>query len=93
MDIPKVAQTVQIDGIRLVCTCTTTPEQYDAFIGEQRIGYLRLRHGAFTVDWPDVGGELVYEAAPNGNGNFDDDEREHYLTEAVRALKSRIAWI
>jgi plasmid stability protein len=31
--------------VRLVRTCFACPEQYDAFIGEEKVGYLRLRHG------------------------------------------------
>lgn len=77
-----------IGGIELVCTCSAMPEQYDAFLDGRQVGYLRLRHGNFTVEWPDVGGELVYEASPMGDGDFEDEEREFYLVEAVRALKA-----
>lgn len=31
-------------GIHLVKTCEACPEQYDAYLGEKRVGYLRLRH-------------------------------------------------
>ena len=61
--------------VRLVRTCSACPEQYDAFIGEEKVGYLRLRHGHFRVECPDVWGEMVYEASPSGDGIFDDDER------------------
>ena len=33
--------------IKLIQTCGACPEQYDAFIGEEQVGYLRLRHGYF----------------------------------------------
>src|SRR5437879_2641767 len=57
--------------VRLAQTCFACPGQYDAFIGEEKAGYLRLRHGHFSVDCPDVFGETVYEASPNGDGIFD----------------------
>jgi len=81
-------QSHEIDGVKLELTCGACPEQYDAYIGDEQVGYLRLRHGFFTVECPDCGGERVYEAEPNGDGLFDDIEREFYLREAVSAVKA-----
>ncbi len=75
-----------IYDIRLELTCGACPEQYDAFWGDRQVGYLRLRHGEFRVDVPDCGDETIYEAEPNGDGQFDDDERETYLTAAKEAI-------
>lgn len=75
--------------IELVQTCGACPEQYDAFIDGRQVGYLRLRHGYFTVQYPDVRGELVYEAEPNGDGLFEFEEREGYLAAARLALINR----
>jgi plasmid stability protein len=72
--------------VRLVRTCFACPEQYDAFIGEEKVGYLRLRHGHFRVECPDVWGEMVYEASPKGDGIFDDDERVEHLQAAREAI-------
>lgn len=77
---------VTADDIRLVLTCGACPEQYDAFIGNEDVGYLRLRHGWFRADYGFCGGETVYEGGPKGDGAFEDDEREHFLMEAKRAL-------
>lgn len=77
-----------VEGCRLLKTCSACPEQYDVYRGGKQIGYLRLRHGHFRADYPDCGGETVYEAEPRGNGAFDPDERSHFLSEAVRALKA-----
>lgn len=77
----------EIQGLRLVRTCTACPEQYDVFNeGGQQVGYLRLRHGEFRADVPDCGGVTVYEAEPAGDGLFEADERDHFLTEAVSAI-------
>lgn len=77
--------------IKFVKTCDACPEQYDAFLGEERVGYLRLRHGIFYVVCPDVGGVPVYEAAPDGDGAFDDDERDYYLRFAADAILKWVA--
>jgi hypothetical protein len=73
--------------IKLVRTCAAFPEQYDAFDGARRVGYLRLRHGAFIVECPDTPGELVYCASPKGDGSFEEDERDYYLRFAVHAIE------
>jgi hypothetical protein len=77
--------------IRLVLTCGACPEQYDAFLGEERVGYLRLRHGRFYVECPDSGGARVYEADAKGDGIFCADERQYYLAHAVIAIEAWIA--
>ncbi len=74
------------DLIELRMTCGVCPEQYDAFLGGEQVGYLRLRHGLFRVDYPTCGGQTVLVASPLGDGYFDDQERERYLREAKVAL-------
>jgi hypothetical protein len=77
---------VFIDGYRLVLTCGACPEQYDVFYQDEPIAYLRLRHGSFYASCPDHNGYVVYEASPNGDGMFDEDERVRYLREAIKAV-------
>ena len=76
--------------IRLVKTCGACPEQYDAYLGDLRVGYLRLRHGSFRVDYPDAGGEKIYQANPKGDGMFEEDERDYYLRCAVDAIERKL---
>lgn len=76
--------------IELVETCGACPEQYDAYFCGEKVGYLRLRHGHFTVRYPDSQGELIYEAYPNGDGIFESDEREKYLNEAKMFIMSKL---
>lgn len=78
---------LEVDGLKLVMTCMACPEQYDVFDGDEQVGYLRLRHGFFSVEVPDCGGELVYQASPEGDGIFEDHERDHHLSMAVKAIK------
>lgn len=78
-----------IDGYKLVCTCGACPEQYDVFDANgQQVGYLRLRHGYFRAEAPDVAGEIVYDANTKGDGVFEDDERETHLRRAVAAINA-----
>lgn len=78
-------------NINLTQTCGQCPEQYECFddAGNQ-IGYLRLRHGRFTVEYPDCGGELIYTARPKGDGGFYEDERDFYIGEAKKAIINKI---
>lgn len=73
--------------INLIMTCGACPEQYDAIYQGKTIGYLRLRHGHFSVDYPDCGGETVYSANPKGDGIFESEERDFYLNKARKAIK------
>lgn len=77
-------------GIKLVLTCGACPEQYDAFLDNRQVGYLRLRHGYFRVDFPDCGGETIFEAMPEGDGAFGIEEREGYLRKAVDAICEKV---
>jgi hypothetical protein len=56
------------------------------FLNKAKVAYLRLRHGYFTVTCG-LRSELVYHAHPNGDGLFDNDEREKYLREACKAIE------
>ena len=76
------------NDIELLETCFACPEQYDAIDSTtgKVIGYLRLRNGHFTVEVPHVRGELVYESWPDGDGAFEDYERESELAAAIEAI-------
>jgi hypothetical protein len=78
--------------VMLLKTCFACPEQYDVLLGEQVVGYLRLRHGHFRAHADGPGGTLVYEANTVGDGLFEDDERGTHLTAAVVALGQHHEW-
>lgn len=67
-------------------TCDACPEQYEVFRDERQIGYMRLRHGYFSVSYPDHGGKEVYRAQPQGDDVFEDHERDFYLEQGLIAL-------
>lgn len=75
---------IDLDSIRLECTCHACPEQYNAYKGDEYVGYLRLRHGFFYTD--DKDGNTIYEANTIGDGIFDSEERELHLNNAKRAI-------
>lgn len=78
------------NDLELYLTSSACPEQYDIKMDGNLVAYYRLRHGEFYVDYPKCGGERIYEASPNGDGIFDDDERLFYLTKALRSLQAKI---
>ena len=80
-----------IHGYKFVLGCFACPEQYDVFdTNDTQVAYLRLRHGKFTVECPDIGGDIVYMASPEGDGIFKPDERMQYLTTAAEKIQE---WI
>lgn len=57
-------------------TCGACPEQYDVFDAGTRAGYMRLRHGLFTVECPDT-----------GDGVIVDEERVYWLRKGQEAIQ------
>lgn len=72
---------------KLVKTCNCSPEQYDVFVGDMKVGYIRCRWGQVTVQCPSVGGEVVYQAITEGYGSFTNDERDIHLDASIKAIK------
>lgn len=78
--------------LRFKMTCGACPEQYDVFLGDEQVGYVRLRHGALRVDCPKHSGLEVYRAETVGNGCFDTpEERDYHLRHAGAAILKWIA--
>ena len=85
-ELRKQEGMMKILGYDLEQTCSACPEQYDVYLDGKQVGYLRLRHGHFTAEVPDAGGEEVYESKPDGDGLFTFEEREGELTKAIEAI-------
>ena len=84
----KIYTTVEYDLVR---TCYACPEQYDVYDKHNnKVGYLRLRHGVFRAEYPDCGGETVYESLPDGDGIFEEYERMYQLTKAIEAIHAQL---
>ena len=71
--------------------CTACPEAYDVYNAEtgEKIAYLRLRHGNFTMEYP-YDGKIVYESKPQGDGVFDKEERAKEIGKALVKLRKLI---
>lgn len=73
----------------LEITCNACPEQYDLCLGNEIVGYFRLRHGCFTVNETETN-ENVFTGYPIGDGIFDPDERESFLIKGIEAVHNSI---
>ena len=73
----------QIGEYTLEQTCGMCPEQYEIYLNDKNVAYLRLRHGYFTAK---VGSILVYGARPDGDGGFTCEERDKYLNKAIEEI-------
>ncbi len=73
--------------IRLEQTCGACPEQYDAYVGDRQVGYLRLRWGYFCVEVPYDGKVVLdHQFDDHWQGSFEDDQREEWLSKAKQAI-------
>ena len=79
-----------VGGFLFEQTCESCPEQYDVYKHGEQVAYLRLKYGVFSVYYPDVGGELIFRANPDGDGWFTDEERDLFLECAVSAIKRKM---
>ena len=82
---------MNIKGLNFVCTCSICPEQYEVFDCSGMVGYVRLRWGELTCDYPDIDGETVYHAniGNEWTGYFltDDERMEHLQNIADKILE------
>ena len=87
-------ETYKINDFVFRLTCCGCPEQYEVFDSNgNQVGYVRLRFGYLRVDYPDCGGEVIYDHlfSDEWKGIFTEDEREYYLKEIAEAISKRIA--
>lgn len=72
---------------RLELTCGANPEQYDVYIDNRYVGYMKLKNGHFHVI--DAGGNCVYKTRPHGENCFKDNERVMHLNAGCRAFEDK----
>lgn len=84
-----------IQGLNFIETCGACPEQYDVTLHGRLVGYVRLRWGTVTCDYPDCRGDTIYSHSFENDGwkgGFDDsEEREKYLNEIAEAIQAKLA--
>lgn len=87
---------MNIKGLSFIKTCSACPEQYDVEYDGKQVGYIRLRYGGLTVEYPDVGGEIIYEASIGDGwwtGEFDSEEqRQYHLNNIADTILEKIGW-
>ena len=74
----------------LVETCYACPEQYDVYLYNKQVGYMRLRHHMFRCDFRRCGESELYCVNVKSDGRFDDDEREFYIEEALKEIAKKL---
>ena len=88
---------IKIGEFILVNTCEACPEQYDVYKKEvfehNLMGYIRLRWGILTLEYPYVGGEMLYihDFYEEFKGIFNNNnERDDYLFMVICCLNTHI---
>lgn len=85
---------MRIKGLYFCKTCGACPEQYDVYDDHENIvGYVRLRWGGLTCEYPDVGGKLIYEASVGDGwcGKFENEnQRLRYLNNIADRILEKI---
>ena len=86
---------MKIKGLEFVKTCHACPEQYDVYDEHHNIvGYVRLRWGGITCEYPNVFGEIIYTASVGKDGwagTFDSEEqRMHHLSAIADKIIEKI---
>lgn len=77
--------------ITLDQTCYACPEQYDAYLDGEKVGYLRLRHGYFSVSTkPGPDGIFLWGTETRGDGIFHEDERDKMLKKARKKIAKHL---
>lgn len=69
---------MNIKGLYFYLTCSACPEQYDVENSYGNlVGYVRLRWGTLSCEYPNVGGEMIYTASIGDGltGCFESDEQ------------------
>ena len=82
-----------IKGLTFHRTCSCSPEQYDVFDNNNNVGYIRLRWGELTCEYPDVGGEEIYHAeiGDEWTGMFENDiQRQLHLLDIAEKILEKI---
>ncbi|MBI4921804.1 MAG: hypothetical protein HY834_08640 [Devosia nanyangense] len=99
LDLPKVEPLALPEAVKLMAgrlglevmlTCRDVPEQYEITKDGASSGYVRVRWGGMSVDYPEAGDEELYEGSVDGFGGFTDHEREAKLLLALGLIAARM---
>lgn len=83
-----------IKELNFIEICSACPERYDVKDDKgNMVGYVRLRHGELTCDYPDVSGELIYFKYFDNDrmGCFESEEQcKNYLSVIADKILQKI---
>jgi hypothetical protein len=77
-------------GLTMSLTSPSAPEQYSILKDGIPSGYIRVRWGGMSIDYPDAGDECLHDGAVDGFGGFSDHEREPKLLLALGLIAARM---
>ena len=91
-DIEEESNSLFIKGLEFRLTCLMCPEQYDVFLDNVQVAYVRLRRGYLSVDSPDCGDETIYKHQfINKQGCFKSaKQRIKYLKKIARIILRKL---
>lgn len=85
-----LCETQEIKGLLFKLTCGGCPEQYDVFMDNKQVSYVRLRHGWLYVSDPSMDNiwwqiDDTDDVNPQleGDGNFDSPEERYYFLNKI----------
>jgi hypothetical protein len=93
-------ESFNFEGLRVVRSSYACPESYKVYEQDNLVGFLRLRHGVFRVDYYPLqlhkvgvedSRETLYEEFVNSDGIFDDAERKIKVPFALELILSKLA--
>lgn len=67
-------------------TCFACPEQYDVYCGTRKVGYVRLRHGVFSVSTADMVTDLFTRAFPLEDSEATESEELILIMESFNSI-------
>ena len=80
-----------IEGLRFVEIGPESPEQYEVYIGDRIVGYVRYRFGYLSADYPDAGmNEVFGRELKRQTGQMTNQERGRWLPVIARRLNQCI---
>jgi hypothetical protein len=84
-DEKTLVKSCRVEEFELETVSAFSPESYDVYRdGFDKIAYISLSRGLLTVK---MGKRQIYSAMPNGYGQFEDTEREFYLSLCLGAIR------
>ena len=85
----EMAKDSAIGGIVFAQITGICPQQFYAYLGTRRVGYVRLKYGCLTCEYDGCGGEVVFQATTEGYDCFENDEENVFLVAIAKAILRR----